>query len=189
MKAGKPCQLRDYEGDDPLAYVVSANLHRRHLTAEKKREVIEQLLKGNPEKSNRQIAQTVKASPTTVGAVRSELEATVQIGQLMKTVGKDGKERPTKPASKARPPAARKRRTKPPKSTAAGLNSLAWSSANAESRRRFVEAVGIAELMEAAPPGSDYTILMNVWNRASAEERARFLKFIGAKIKDAGAAP
>jgi hypothetical protein len=23
MKAGKPCQLRDYEGEDPLAYVVS----------------------------------------------------------------------------------------------------------------------------------------------------------------------
>jgi hypothetical protein len=174
---------------DVWARVISANIRRRHPTAEKKHEVIEKLMKATPEKSNRQIAETVKASPTTVGAVRSELEATGQIGQLAKTVGKEGKERPTKPA-KARPPSTRKRRTKPPKDTvAAGLNSLSWSEADAESRRHFVEAVGVASLLEAAPPGSDYTILMNVWTRASAEERAHFLQFMGAEINDAGAAP
>src|SRR6267154_2252272 len=41
---------------DPYAYVVSANLHRRHLDAEAKREVIAALVKAQPEKSNRQIA-------------------------------------------------------------------------------------------------------------------------------------
>ena len=34
-----------------------------------------------------------KASPTTVGTVRAEMESTVQIGQLRKRVGKDGKSR------------------------------------------------------------------------------------------------
>jgi hypothetical protein len=77
---------------DPYGYVISVNLHRRHLTAEQKRELIAQLLKATPEKSDRQIAETVKASPTTVGTVRAEM-STIQIGQLPKRVGKDGKAR------------------------------------------------------------------------------------------------
>jgi hypothetical protein len=85
---------------DPAAWVISANLHRRHLTAEQKRDVIAVLIKTYPEKSDRQIAEMVRASPTTVGTVRRELEpSTVQSGQLPpKRVGKDGKKRkqPTK---------------------------------------------------------------------------------------------
>ena len=78
-----------YEGD-PYAFVVSVNLHRRHLTAEQKRELIAVLLKAQPSKSNREIARQAKASPTTVGEVRS----TVQVGQLpQKTIGRDGKAR------------------------------------------------------------------------------------------------
>ena len=79
-----------YEGD-PYAFAVSANLHRRHLTAEQKRKLIAVLLKAQPSKSNREIARQAKASPTTVGEVRS----TVQVGQLPeKTIGRDGKARP-----------------------------------------------------------------------------------------------
>jgi ParB-like chromosome segregation protein Spo0J len=175
---------------DPYAYVISANIQRRHLTVDQKRDLIEKLLKATPENSNRQIAETVKASHHTVESVRTKMESTGQIAQLPKTFGKDGKERPTKSASKARSPATRKRRTEPPKDTvAAALNSLSWSEADASLRRRFVEAVGVASLLEAASAGSDYNILMNVWNRASAEERVRFLQFIGAEINEPGAAP
>ena len=52
---------------DPYAFVISANIHRRHLTGEQKRELIGKLLKTTPEKSNRQIAKTVKADDKTVG--------------------------------------------------------------------------------------------------------------------------
>src|ERR1700730_9308696 len=74
---------------DPYEYVISANIHRRHLTAEDKRELIVKVLKAKPEGSDRSIAKLAKVSPTTVGAVRS----TVQSGQLEKRIGADGKAR------------------------------------------------------------------------------------------------
>src|SRR5262245_35836200 len=91
---------------DPYEFVLSANIHRRHLTAEKKRELIAELLKAQPEKSDRQIAEAVKASPTTVGTVRAEMESTVQSGQLPppKRVGKDGKSRKQPAKRKPTPP-------------------------------------------------------------------------------------
>jgi hypothetical protein len=81
---------------DPAAYVVSANLRRRHLTQEQKRELIAKLVKAQPEKSNRQIAKVVKVDHKMVGTARAKLAATGEIPQLKKTVGADGKRRPSK---------------------------------------------------------------------------------------------
>jgi ParB-like chromosome segregation protein Spo0J len=87
---------------DVNAFVISKNIHHRHLTAKQKRELIGKLLKANPEKSDRQIAKQAKASPTTVGMVRAEIASTVQPGQLPeKRVGMDGKTR-KQPAKKQR---------------------------------------------------------------------------------------
>lgn len=82
---------------DPFAYVLSLNIHRRHLTTEQRRDLIAKVLKAKPETSNRQIAKQVKADDKTVGKVRRELEATAEVPQLGKTVGADGKARSTKP--------------------------------------------------------------------------------------------
>jgi hypothetical protein len=81
---------------DPCAYVVSANLHRRHLTAEDKRKVIAGLLKADPTRSNSAIAKLAKVSDKTAGAVRDKLVATSEIPRLAKTVGADGKARPAR---------------------------------------------------------------------------------------------
>jgi hypothetical protein len=68
---------------EPYSCVISANIHRRHLTAEQKRELIAELIKATPEKSDRQITERVKASPTTVGAVPAAVE---KIGVSYKTL-------------------------------------------------------------------------------------------------------
>jgi hypothetical protein len=91
-------KFADFPGDDAAArnYVISANIHRRHLSLEQRRAIIEALLKADPTQSNRQIAETAKASHHTVGDVRTALEATGQVAQLDKTTGADGKKRKRK---------------------------------------------------------------------------------------------
>ena len=82
---------------DPVAFVMSANVRRRHLNAADKRKAIEDLLKAKPEASNRQIAEQLKDDHKKVGRVRQKLEATGAVPQLEKTTGKDNKARATKP--------------------------------------------------------------------------------------------
>jgi hypothetical protein len=64
---------------DPVGYVLSANLHRRHLSSEQKRELAAKVLKFRPERSDRQVAALVGISDKTVGSVRTDLEANAEI--------------------------------------------------------------------------------------------------------------
>ena len=102
IAAGIPPLYTPFQGDDPVAFVISANIHRRHLDAKQKRDLIAKLLKATPEKSNRQIAGTVKADHKTVASVRAEKESTGEIPQLQRTVGKDLKTR-SKPKRRRTP--------------------------------------------------------------------------------------
>lgn len=65
---------------DPYAYVLSANVRRRHLRPEEKYQAIAALLKAKPELSDRAIAKDLGFSPTTVGKVRAEASPNVQGG-------------------------------------------------------------------------------------------------------------
>jgi hypothetical protein len=66
--------FRNVKGADPFAFVLSKNIHRRHLTAEQRRELIEELIKRQPEKSDRKIADEAKSNRNTVGRIRVQLE-------------------------------------------------------------------------------------------------------------------
>jgi ParB-like chromosome segregation protein Spo0J len=93
QKAGVQPTYVTFEGapEDVPRFIISANIHRRHLKPEQRRDLIKRLLNMNPEQSDRTIATLTKTSPTTVGAVRRK--ATVQSGQLRKRIGRDGKSR------------------------------------------------------------------------------------------------
>ena len=74
--------------------MTSANIHRRHLSAEQRRELIERLLKANPGQSDRQVAETVKADHKTVAAVRQRAETSGEIPQITRRTDRKGRSRP-----------------------------------------------------------------------------------------------
>jgi hypothetical protein len=85
---------------DPYEYVLSANIHRRHLTAEQKRDLIAKLLKANPEKSDRQIGKMAQVSKNTAKSVRDEMEARGQIDHVEARTDTKGRQQPAKKSRK-----------------------------------------------------------------------------------------
>jgi hypothetical protein len=81
---------------DPYAFVISANFRRRHLNAEQKREVIAKLLKTQPEKSDRQIAEMLGVDHKTVASVRAEMEGRGEIPRAEARTDSKGRKQPTK---------------------------------------------------------------------------------------------
>jgi DNA-binding Lrp family transcriptional regulator len=81
---------------DPWAYVVSANIHRRHLTIEDKDRLIVQLLKADPTKSNRQVAKIVDASHPHVAKVRGQAERTGDVETVTTSTDTKGRQQPAK---------------------------------------------------------------------------------------------
>jgi ParB-like chromosome segregation protein Spo0J len=89
-----------YRDSDPYVLALSYNVHRRHLTAEQKRDLIAKLLEAQPEKSDRQIAFTVKADHKTVSAVRSEKEGRGEIPHVEARTDSKGRKQPAKKSKK-----------------------------------------------------------------------------------------
>jgi DNA-binding CsgD family transcriptional regulator len=55
---------------NPVTFVLSMNVHRRHLTTKQKREAIVAYIKENPTASNREVAREMKVDHKTVATVR-----------------------------------------------------------------------------------------------------------------------
>jgi len=126
-------QQADYvAGVDPYEYVLSANLHRRHLTAEQKRKVIAKLIKAKPEASNLAIAKQVKvATDKTVASVRRELEANSEIpNKTDRSEATGRKARGRKPQQKPPPT------TKPKSATAVDRDDIGDDSRGEADRLR-----------------------------------------------------
>jgi hypothetical protein len=75
---------------------LSLNVHRRHLTAEKKRELIGAMLKATPEKSNNSIAKQAKADDKTVASVRRKMEARSEIPNVATRTDSKGRKQPAR---------------------------------------------------------------------------------------------
>jgi ParB-like nuclease family protein len=132
---------------DPLTFVISKNINRRHWTAEQKREAIKKLVAQNPNMSSRAIAAVGHVSHNTVEKIRQEIaeeqKATGQSDQLTeKRVGKDGKARK-----------APKKKTESAKDLKEQLDDFkeTWDGFNTSQKNSFVKAYKdeIAEILQA----------------------------------------
>jgi hypothetical protein len=122
---------------DPVAFVLSKNIHRRHLTAEQRRELIVKLLKAKPEATNLQIAKQVKVDDKTVGKVRTELEGRSEIPNVKTRTDSKGRKQPAKKRTKAHAPTAEPETSSPRKTVAPGDEALfGFSACILELKRR-----------------------------------------------------
>jgi hypothetical protein len=71
------------------------NLARRQLTNEQKRRLVANQLRETADRSNRWVGKQLGVHHATVASVRADLHATGQVDQLDRTLGADGKFRPT----------------------------------------------------------------------------------------------
>jgi ParB-like chromosome segregation protein Spo0J len=103
LRCGVEPRFVEYPGDDPLRFIISKNLHRRHLSQAAKGEVVTKILTAYPELSNRAIGRMARVDGKTVAARRAELEASAEIPHF--DTRKDSKGH-SRPAHKAPPSAA-----------------------------------------------------------------------------------
>src|SRR5262245_33949343 len=70
-----PENFKTFEGDLAAAeaFVISTNVHRRHLTNAQKQEFIRLMIEKNPSATNRQIARLCQLSHSTVASVRDRM--------------------------------------------------------------------------------------------------------------------
>jgi hypothetical protein len=67
--------FRSTEAEDPFDYVLTVNIHRRHLAGEERIELVKKLVKADPTMSARRAAKLARVSPTTGARAVGELEA------------------------------------------------------------------------------------------------------------------
>ena len=178
VRVGHKSQFASFT-DDPYEYVLSANIHRRHLTAEQKRELIAKVLKAQPEKSNRTIAKQTKVDHKTVGTVRNKLEGRGEIPHVSTVEDTKGRKQPTQEE------AARRRRLRRGEENATACRALTIEVEYQEIKQDDVEADKKA-LREGAGDRDSRSCRVKIQGdaahrRAGAEGRAASPGFIAAK--------
>jgi hypothetical protein len=99
---------------DPWSYIVSANVHRRHLSVAQREEALAKIIARNPEKSDRQLAREIGVDHKTIGRARAKGEDVGSIPHVSSRIDTKGRKQPARKDSKGRKQPARKTATKPP---------------------------------------------------------------------------
>jgi len=99
LRCGVEPRFVDFSGTDPLDFIISKNLHRRHLSQAAKSEVLAKILREHPEKSDRAIGRLARVDGKTVAAKRAELEASAEIPHFETREDSKGHIRPARRSS------------------------------------------------------------------------------------------
>jgi hypothetical protein len=107
---------------NPTTFVLSMNVHRRHLTSEQKRQAIAAYLKADPTTSDRKVAKELGVDNKTAAKVRADLEAREEIPHVPTRTDSAGRKQPAtkrKPTPKpeATPKSKATPKPEPPMST------------------------------------------------------------------------
>jgi DNA-binding Lrp family transcriptional regulator len=94
IKEGKAILLDN--SVDPYAFVISANIHRRHLSIEDKDRLIVKVLQADPTKSNRQVAELTDTSHPHVAKVREQAEKSGDVETVTTSIDSKGRQQPAK---------------------------------------------------------------------------------------------
>jgi hypothetical protein len=146
---------------DPATYVISANICRRHLNAEQKRDLIARLLKANPERSNNATAKVAKVDDKTVASVRRELEGRSEIPNVEVRADTKGRKQPARKGwRKERYRRHRAKKRGAAEAIATGPSNpliAAWDTAGRETRHDFIRTRWV-ELMRARDQISSHAV-------------------------------
>lgn len=90
-----------FVGDDEAAAaeVVSLNIRRRHLRRTQRLQLLEKLIRANPEKSDRQHAKAAGVSHPTAGKVRAKVEANGDVASAATRQDTKGRRQPARKAA------------------------------------------------------------------------------------------
>jgi hypothetical protein len=84
------------EGIDPYTYVLSVNVHRRHLTTEQRLQLVDAVVKARPELPSNQVAKLTAVSPNTVLKRRMKLETAGDVCTVQTSIDTRGRRQPTR---------------------------------------------------------------------------------------------
>jgi hypothetical protein len=109
-EAGVKPRYHPFQGTeaDARAFVISANIRRRHLDPAEKRRFLKKVIALDPKKSDRQIGKETGVDHKTIAKARNEGESTGEVSPVGKRRGADGKtrRRPVRRKGKTVPRAA-----------------------------------------------------------------------------------
>jgi len=158
---------------DPYTYGISANICRRNLPVEQRRDALIKLIARAPGKSDRQIAQEAGVDHKTIASARARGEAIGEVSPVEKRVGRDGKVRRRRASPVKRPgqPAILT-----PVGAQARIDELAHEIRVRDARIFGLESDLKAAVAEACQRPAD---LLAVWSNGTPSELAAGLAAIG----------
>jgi hypothetical protein len=155
-KKPNTCGWNYLDSGNPYAIALSFNVHRRHLTAEKKHDLIREVLKAKPELSDRQVGKMVGADKNTVAGDRADLEARGEIHHVEKRKDSKGRKQPAKKPKAPKTPKIPGSETQAPKvatkrAAAGGMDPALFADSPQPTQTSFLARIGVKTVLAALP--------------------------------------